>query len=152
MSSHSFHLIHSNECMPSCLPSFLQSFTSVRSPQSIHFNLFTSIHSFSFARFMHVISFQLASFQLTNNSYKQNGSYSHVLCSKFLPRRVPGIIWYEDAHGGLINLWWCYWDSTSKNGGRMGTYGEGFNQPTERREPIPKNNLADTISSFFPWD
>jgi hypothetical protein len=50
---------------------------------SIQFNSFSSIHSF-----------QLTSFQLTDNSYKQIGSYSHVLFLKLRPRRVPGTTWY----------------------------------------------------------
>ena len=47
------------------------------------FHLFSSIHSFQFM-----------SFQLTNNSYKQTGSYSHVLILKLAPRRVLGTTWY----------------------------------------------------------
>ena len=59
---------------------------------SIQFNSnqFISIfHSFS-----SIHSFQFMSFQLTNNSYKQTGSYSHVLILKLAPRRVLGTTWY----------------------------------------------------------
>ena len=58
---------------------------------SIQFNSnqFNSIfHSFSLNH-----SCQLMSFQPTNNSYKQTGSYSHVLILKLAPRRVLGTTW-----------------------------------------------------------
>ena len=72
---------------------------------SCHLNSFISSHSFYFIPFnsfisfrsfhaFHFISFQFTCFQLTKNSYKQSGSYRHVLFSKLPPRRVPGTAWY----------------------------------------------------------
>ena len=101
------------------IDSFIRSF--VRS--FIHFTNFISFHSISFHSFIHSLihaipfnsiqlksiqfnhssifftSFiQFTSFQLTNNSYKQTGSYSHALFSKLPPRRVPSTTWNKHTH------------------------------------------------------
>ena len=58
--------------------------------QSLSFHVISNpfVHSFPH-------SFQFTSFQHINNSYKQTGSYSHVLFSKLPPWRVPGTgTWY----------------------------------------------------------
>ena len=57
-----------------------------------------SIHSFQVIHFMHFISFQFASFQLTKNSYRQTGSYSRSYFRNFRPgacRALPGIIVHD---------------------------------------------------------
>ena len=71
-------------------------------------NSCVSVHSFQSIHFMHVISFQLTSFQLTKNSYKQTVSFSHVLCSKLPPWRVPGTTWYTFwlFHIYIYMLWY----------------------------------------------
>ena len=71
-------------------------------------NSCVSVHSFQSIHFMHFISFQLTSFQLTKNSYKQTVSYSHVLCSKLPPRRVPGTTWYTCwlFHIYIYHIWY----------------------------------------------
>ena len=57
--------------------------------KSIQFNFNTVLHPFSS---MH--SCQFTSCHLTNNSYRQTGSYSHVLFLKLPPRGVLGTTWY----------------------------------------------------------
>ena len=57
------------------------------SSNSVQFN--SMVHPFSSAHL-----FKFTSFQLTNNCYKQTGSYSrHVLFLKLPPQRVPGTTW-----------------------------------------------------------
>ena len=67
-----------------------QSFNSVQF-SSCRFNLkhFSSI----FHLFSSIHSFQLASFQLTNISYKQTVSFRHVPFLKLPPQRIPGTTW-----------------------------------------------------------
>ena len=82
---HSF--MHS--CMHACIHSFIDSLNGSSQldstqPNSIQSNSSSSMHSFQFT-----------SFQLTNSSYKQTGSYGHVLFLKLPPRRVPDTTWYS---------------------------------------------------------
>ena len=93
---HSCIRIHSfiHSFMHSCIHAFMHS--------CIHAFMHSCIHAFmhfNSSRCNHLFysmhSFQLISFQLTNNSYKQAGSYSQVLfLLKLPPRRVPGTAWY----------------------------------------------------------
>ena len=53
-----------------------------------------SLHSFIFFNSFISIHF----FPAHQESYRQTGSYSHVLFSKLPPRRVPGTTWYD--------MWW----------------------------------------------
>ena len=79
-SSIQFNSVHS--LVRSFVPSFIHSFSSVQ------FQFNSMVHPFSSAHL-----FKFTSSQLTNNSYKQTVSYSHVLFLKLPPQRVPGTTW-----------------------------------------------------------
>ena len=74
---HSFQVINYNSFLSIYAFHFLHSFNSfisTHSCQFVRFNSFMSIHFF----YDSFILLELTSFQLTKNSYKQTGSYSHV--------------------------------------------------------------------------
>ena len=76
----------------------------------LRLNSFMSIHSFQVIHFMHFISFQFASFQLTKNSYRQTGSYSRFYFRNFRPgacRALPGII-VHDYHSYYYYYYYYY--------------------------------------------
>ena len=91
---------------------------------------------------------QLTSFHLTNNSYKQTGSYSHVLFLKLPTRRVPGTTWYEF-------IWILFSRQPhSKNCSQLGLFmikwpGFGYFRPSARPILMFQRTKVRYGSTFF---
>ena len=91
-----FNSVQFNSCTPpvhSVIHSFTHSFILAMQCNSAQLS---SVQVSSIViPFSSMHSFQFTSCQLTNNSYKQTGSYSNVQFLKLPPRRVPGTFWYK---------------------------------------------------------